>query len=261
VAPAPPGSLAGLPSGGVAAGLGGPARPAADDSSFSRLFCTLRAMQAAKRKSWFGELWRPLAALLLWAVGIVAAHAAPPLLPSLVETRIGGLTAFPVDCIPAAPLFSSDLTRACGPPLYDSASGCSVAANSGGRIAGLSDRQLLQEIAGRAEAQGIRQGWGAAGTGPVQGTLKHSYAERLLETYQRISGQRGNLVSEQSFLGGVPVPRGTAGSARPDVFDTAGGLIYDYKFVRVPGQGIPAAQQARNAANVPGVTGQIEINP
>ena len=132
MAPAPPGSLAGLPSGGVAAGLGGPARPAADDSSFSRLFCTLRAMQAAKRKSWFGELWRPLAALLLWAVGIVAAHAAPPLLPSLVETRIGGLTAFPVDCIPAAPLFSSDLTRACGPPLYDLASDCSVAANRGG---------------------------------------------------------------------------------------------------------------------------------
>jgi len=88
-------------------------------------------MQAAKRKSWLGELWRPLAALLLWAVGIVAAYAAPPLLPSLAETRIGGLTAFPVDCIPAVPLFSSDLTRACGPPLYDSASGCSVAAKSG----------------------------------------------------------------------------------------------------------------------------------
>ena len=86
-------------------------------------------MQAAKRKSWLGELWRPLAALLLWAVGIVAAYAAPPLLPSLAETRIGGLTAFPVDCIPAVPLFSSDLTRACGPPLYDSASGCSVEAN------------------------------------------------------------------------------------------------------------------------------------
>ncbi len=125
---APPGSLAGLPSGGVAAGLGGPARPAAVNSSLSRPFATLRAMQAAKRKSWLGELWRPLAALLLWVVGCVAAYAAPPLLPSLAETRIGGLTAFPVDCIPAVPLFSSDLTRACGPPLYDLASGCSVAA-------------------------------------------------------------------------------------------------------------------------------------
>ena len=86
---------------------------------------------AAKRKTWLGEFWRPLAALLLWVLGMVPLIAAPPLLPSLAETRIGGLTAFPVDCIPAAPLFSSDLTRACGPPLYDSTSGCSVAAKSG----------------------------------------------------------------------------------------------------------------------------------
>ena len=85
---------------------------------------------AAKRKSWLGEFWRPLAALLLWVLGMVPLIAAPPLL-SLAETRIGGLTAFPVDCIPAAQLFSSDLTRACGPPLYDVASGCSVAANRG----------------------------------------------------------------------------------------------------------------------------------
>jgi hypothetical protein len=86
---------------------------------------------AAKRKSWLGEFWRPLAALLLWVLGMVPLIAAPPLLSSVVETRIGGLTAFPVDCIPAVPLFSSDLTRACGPPLYDLASGCSVAANRG----------------------------------------------------------------------------------------------------------------------------------
>jgi hypothetical protein len=131
VEPAPPGSLAGLPSGGVAAGLGGPARPAAEDSSFSRHFCTLWPMQAAKRKSWLGEFWWALAALLLWVLGMVPLIAAPPLLSSLAETRVGGLTAFPADCIPAVPLFSSDLTRACGPPLYDLASGCSVAANSG----------------------------------------------------------------------------------------------------------------------------------
>jgi len=38
---APPGSLAGLPSGDVAAGLVGPARPAAETAFFSRHFATL----------------------------------------------------------------------------------------------------------------------------------------------------------------------------------------------------------------------------
>jgi len=118
------------PAGGVAAGLAGPARGRLErGSSFSRPSGHDSDDMAAKGTSWLGEFWRPLAALLLWVVGLVPAIAAPPLLPVLAETRVGGLTAFPVDCIPAVPLFSSDLTRACGPPLYDSASGCSVAAN------------------------------------------------------------------------------------------------------------------------------------
>ena len=50
---------------------------------------------AAKEKSWLGEFWRPLAALLLWVLGMVPLIAAPPLLPSVAETRIGGLAAFP----------------------------------------------------------------------------------------------------------------------------------------------------------------------
>mgnify|MGYP000288940020 CR=1 FL=1 len=123
------------PAGGVAAGLAGPARGRLErGSSFSRPSGHDSDDMAAKGTSWLGEFWRPLAALLLWVVGLVPAIAAPPLLPVLAETRVGGLTAFPVDCIPAVPLFSSDLTRACGPPLYDSASGCSVAAKSGGRV-------------------------------------------------------------------------------------------------------------------------------
>ena len=111
--------------------LRGPLEPS------SSLSCPLvhdHGDMAAKKKSWLGEFWRPLAALLLWVLGMVPLIAAPPLLPSVAETRIGGLTAFPVDCIPAAPLFPSDLTRACGPPLYDVASECSVAAKSGGRV-------------------------------------------------------------------------------------------------------------------------------
>lgn len=92
---------------------------------------------AAKRKSWLGEFWRPLAALLLWAVGIVAAHAAPPLLPSLAETRVGGLQPSAEIIAPADLLLSLELHRACGPPLYDVASDCSVAAKSGASTADL----------------------------------------------------------------------------------------------------------------------------
>ena len=86
---------------------------------------------AAKGRSWLGELWRPLAALLLWVLGMVPLIAAPPLLPSLAETRVGGVTAFPVDGIPAAPLYPSDLHRVCGPPLEEVASGSPVAPKSG----------------------------------------------------------------------------------------------------------------------------------
>jgi hypothetical protein len=118
------------PAGGVAAGLAGPARGRVErGSSFSRLSGHDSDDMAAQRKSWLGELWRPLAALLLWVVGCVAAHAAPPLLPSLAETRVGGLQPIPQVIAPADLLLSRELHRACGPPLYDSASGCSVAAN------------------------------------------------------------------------------------------------------------------------------------
>jgi hypothetical protein len=90
-------------------------------------------MQAAKRKSWLGELWRPLAALLLWVLGMVPLIAAPPL-PSLAETRIGGLTTYPADFIQAPSLLTIESHRACAPPLYDLASGCSVAANRGAAL-------------------------------------------------------------------------------------------------------------------------------
>jgi RHS repeat-associated protein len=127
--------------------------------------------------------------------------------------------------------------------------------------ASLSDEQFLHEIARRAEVKGIAQGWGPSGSGAVQGTKKHSYAEKLLDRYQTITGERTHLLTEDSWLLGVPVPRGTPGSSRPDVFDPLTGTIYDYKFVRQPGQGIPATQQAKNLRNVPGVATQFEINP
>jgi hypothetical protein len=69
------------------------------------------------------------------------------------------------------------------------------------------------------------------------------------------------LITEQSYLGGAPVPRGAAGSARPDVFDPAAGIVYDYKFVKNPGQGIGKWQADKNVLNVPGVNLTVEVNP
>ncbi len=86
---------------------------------------------AAKGKIWLGEFWRSLAALLLWVLGMVPLIAAPPLLPSLVETRVGGLQPSAEIIAPADLPLSLELHRACGPPLYDLASDCSVAAKSG----------------------------------------------------------------------------------------------------------------------------------
>ncbi|MYZ36310.1 MULTISPECIES: hypothetical protein [unclassified Streptomyces] len=115
------------------------------------------------------------------------------------------------------------------------------------------DLELVQAIATRAERK-------IGGTGAVNGTLKHSYAEKLLNRYQGIYGSRG-LIPEQSYLGGVPVAKGTKGSARPDVFDPATGIIYDCRFLIRPGRGIGRSQADLNANNVPGATLTIELNP
>ncbi|OPZ88954.1 MAG: hypothetical protein BWY74_02928 [Firmicutes bacterium ADurb.Bin419] len=125
----------------------------------------------------------------------------------------------------------------------------------------MSDYDFLQRIATKAESTGVRLGKGASGTGSLQGTWKHSYAERVLKRYQNMTGQKTHLLSEQSWLNGNVVLRGTAGSSRPDVFDPLTGIIYDYKFVKNPGNGIPSAQMNKNLRNVPGVTNQLEVNP
>lgn len=116
-----------------------------------------------------------------------------------------------------------------------------------------SNADLVQAIATRAQAR-------LGGSGAVSGTAKHAYADTLLTRYQGIYGNRG-LITEQSYLGGVPVPRGTAGSARPDVFDPTAGIVYDYKFVKNPGQGIGKWQADKNVLNVPGVNLTVEVNP
>ena len=125
----------------------------------------------------------------------------------------------------------------------------------------LPDAVFLQRIAAKAESTGMRAGQGAAGTGSAQGVWKHTYAKKVLERYQKMTGQKPDLLAEKSYLGGNQASYGTAGSSRPDVFNPVSGEIFDYKFVRNPGKGLGPAQRAKNVKNVPNVTKQTEINP
>lgn len=128
-------------------------------------------------------------------------------------------------------------------------------------VSQLSDKEFVQRIANKAERWGVKNSHGKAGTGHVQGSKKHKYANELLERYQRMTGQRTYLVSEQSYLGQMPISGGTKGSARPDVFNTKTGEIYDYKFTQKQPGSLSKSQNTHNSKNVPGVTNQIPIYP
>ena len=121
----------------------------------------------------------------------------------------------------------------------------------------LSIGQLVQEIATRAEAWGTRQGLPAAGGGPRQGTLKHDYAARLLDRYQSMYGSRG-LETEISFLNGGAVNYGTRGSVRLDVFESATGTAWDYKFIL--NRSLSASRLQRILNNAP-VNNVIPVGP
>lgn len=92
--------------------------------------------------------------------------------------------------------------------------------------------QLVEEIGARADAWGVRQG---LGNGPVASTLKHGYAEKLLNRYQGMFGDRG-LTAEARFINGAPWQRGVdplSGSIRLDVVEgplTNPTWVWDYKF-------------------------------
>jgi hypothetical protein len=121
------------------------------------------------------------------------------------------------------------------------------------KISKMDTEEFLNEIAKRAEKK-------IGGTGHVAGTKKHSYAEKLARRYQKKSGTRSNLVFEKSYKDKSDANYGTKGSARPDVFDTSSGTVYDYKFLKNPqGNGISAKQQANNSKNIPGIKNQIAL--
>lgn len=80
----------------------------------------------------------------------------------------------------------------------------------------LTNGQLVESAALRAERA-------IGGKGAVAGTAKHQYANKLLNRYQKIYGDRG-LIPNYSFNNGV----GNRGFI--DVLDNTNGIIYDFKF-------------------------------
>jgi RHS repeat-associated protein len=130
------------------------------------------------------------------------------------------------------------------------------------RASSLSDQAFLRRIAQSAERWGVRKGYGAAGSGHVQGSRKHDYAARVLKRYQKMTGQRKYLEAEQSYLGKNPARHGTPGSARPDVYNRNTGEVFDYKFTKNPSSAISGRQQAHNVLNLPPtVSTQTAIHP
>jgi len=79
----------------------------------------------------------------------------------------------------------------------------------------LSNEDIVQKAANMAEKN-------IGGDGPVQGTKKHIYAEKLISRYQKTYGDRGLKVNEYFKAGKV--------KGYLDVHDTKNNVIYDFKF-------------------------------
>lgn len=120
------------------------------------------------------------------------------------------------------------------------------------KITSMSNEELVQEIATRAEKH-------VGGTGSVAGTQKHTYSKRLLDRYQSMFGDRG-LRTETSWVNGKIKPYGTKGSVRIDVLDIANKTAYDYKFTIYPGQGLKQSQINKILDNT-SVKYVKEVNP
>jgi hypothetical protein len=145
------------------------------------------------------------------------------------------------------------------PVTEDAVVGCSVAAERAGARglngAYATNGDLVQSIATRADNWGIRNGMG---NGPIVGTAKHGYAERLLTRYQDIFGSRG-LSAEARYVNGNPWRNGDplSGSIRLDVVEgplTRRTFVWDYKFGQAtlsPSRVTQIQNGIPNGANVP----------
>ncbi|MEI7006076.1 hypothetical protein WCT55_23305, partial [Pectobacterium parmentieri] len=125
----------------------------------------------------------------------------------------------------------------------------------------LTDEEFVQRVGEKAERWGVNNGHGSAGSGHVQGSKKHTYADKLMRRYQKMTGQKTHLETETSYSGGHQVSRGTLGSARPDVYNPQTGEVFDYKFTRNSTSPISQRQQQHNIKNLPKVTSQTAIHP
>ena len=101
---------------------------------------------------------------------------------------------------------------------------------------GLTNEQIVMKAADKANRA-------IPGTGPVVGTKKHIYAEKLIDRYQSIHGDRGLRTNE--FFNNGPGNRGFL-----DVHDTQNYIIYDFKFGKNPKMGQP--QINKYMRNFPG---------
>lgn len=118
---------------------------------------------------------------------------------------------------------------------------------------------FLKDVAGRAEAK-------VGGTGSVPGTLKHTYAEKLIYRFQRMFGPvGGGLSMEQSYVGGAWLGRSMnlPGSVRLDVVEgpvATPSAVYDFKFTINPNPTMSAARLAKIRAEA-GLAPSVPIKP
>ena len=101
---------------------------------------------------------------------------------------------------------------------------------------GLTNEQIVMKAADKANRA-------IPGTWPVVGTKKHTYAEKLIDRYQSIHGDRGLRTNE--YFNNGPGNRGFL-----DVHDTQNNIIYDFKFGKNPKMGQP--QIDKYMRNFPG---------
>ncbi len=93
-------------------------------------------------------------------------------------------------------------------------------------IQNMSDHELAQTLANRADKTALGE-FGAA-----VGKQKHDYAEKVFNRYQKMTGQRLDLVAEKRYKNGRPWERGMGlqDSVKPDLYNKTTGVPYDYKF-------------------------------
>ena len=93
-------------------------------------------------------------------------------------------------------------------------------------IQNMSDHELAQTLANRADKTALGE-FGAA-----VGKQKHKYAEKVFNRYQKMTGQRLDLVAETRYKNGRLWEEGMGlqGSVKPDLYNKSTGEVFDYKF-------------------------------